>query len=101
MKNNMWSQLERLSPSLYCWNAGKLGRFYHVRLSLSVIVSSRSTCVRRISLDRTMESIMNLPMDMDNEDGDDDNEDVDSDMVELTHEDNEATKDELSVNKMA
>merc|ERR1719510_2921454 len=39
---------------------------------------------------------MNLPMDMDNEDGDDDNEDVDSDMVELTHEDNEATKDELS-----
>ena len=47
---------------------------------------------------------MNLPMDMDNEDGDDlDNEDVDSDMVELTHEDNleAATKDgELSVNKM-
>jgi len=52
---------------------------------------------------RTMESIMNLPMDMDNEDGDDlDNEDVDSDMVELTHEDNleAATKDgELSANK--
>ena len=51
-------------------------------------------------LDRTMESIMNLPM-VDNDDGDEDNEDIDSDMVELTHEDNETAKDELSVSKLA
>merc|ERR1711994_638834 len=47
---------------------------------------------------RTMESIMNLPM-VDNDDGDEDNEDdkdIDSDMVEVTHEDNETAKDELS-----
>merc|ERR1719384_1598835 len=47
---------------------------------------------------RTMESIMNLPM-VDNDDGDEDNDDdkdIDSDMVEVTHEDNETAKDELS-----
>ena len=41
---------------------------------------------------------MNLAM-SDNEDGNEDNDDSDSDMVELTHEDNEAAKDELSVSK--
>ena len=35
----------------------------------------------------------------DNEDGNEDNDDSDSDMVEVTHEDNEAAKDELSVSK--
>ena len=41
---------------------------------------------------------MNLAM-SDNEDGNEDNDDSDSDMVEVTHEDNEAAKDELSVSK--
>ena len=41
---------------------------------------------------------MNLAM-SDNEDGNEDNDDSDSDMVELTHEDNEAAKDELSVSE--
>jgi len=45
---------------------------------------------------RTMDSLMNLAM-SDNEDGNEDNDDSDSDMVEVTHEDNEAAKDELSV----
>merc|ERR1711971_1158181 len=44
---------------------------------------------------RTMDSLMNLAM-SDNEDGNEDNDDSDSDMVEVTHEDNEAAKDELS-----
>merc|ERR1712079_729916 len=47
---------------------------------------------------RTMESIMNLPM-VDNDDGDEDNDDdkdIDHGMVEVTHEDNETAKDELS-----
>ena len=35
----------------------------------------------------------------DNEDGNEDNDDSDSDMVEVTHEDNEAAKDELSVSE--
>ena len=53
-------------------------------------------------LNRTMESIMNLPM-VDNDDGDEDNDDdkdIDSDMVEVTHEDNETAKDELSVSQL-
>ena len=45
-----------------------------------------------------MDSLMNLAM-SDNEDGNEDNDDSDSDMVEVTHEDNEAAKDELSVSK--
>merc|ERR1712008_553475 len=45
---------------------------------------------------RTMDSLMNLAM-SDNEDGNEDNDDSDSDTVEVTHEDNEAAKDELSV----
>ena len=46
-----------------------------------------------------MDSLMNLAM-SDNEDGNEDNDDSDSDMVEVTHEDNEAAKDELSVSKL-
>ena len=45
---------------------------------------------------------MNLPM-VDNDDGDEDNDDdkdIDSDMVEVTHEDNETAKDELSVSQL-
>ena len=40
---------------------------------------------------------------VDNDDGDEDNDDdkdIDSDMVEVTHEDNETAKDELSVSQL-